>query len=331
MKLRRLGKSGPQVSALGLGCMGMSDFYGPADETESEATVHAALDAGITLLDTGDFYGMGHNEMLLGRALRGVARDKYLLSVKFGAQRSPDGQFIGYDASPKALKTALSYSLKRLNTDYIDIYRPARVDPDVPIEETVGAIADMVKAGFVRYVGLSEVGVDTIRRAHAVHPIADLQIEYSLMSRGAEAEIIPALRELGIGLTAYGILSRGLIGSAAAAKGGGFRSHLPRFQGENLRNNLALVSALEAVAKDKGVNVAQLAAAWVLSRGDDVVPLAGARKRTQLADFVAAAALDLSGADIARIEAAIPASAVLGDRYPANQMGALDSERQRAS
>jgi aryl-alcohol dehydrogenase-like predicted oxidoreductase len=331
MKTRQLGTSGPQVSAIGLGCMGMSAFYGPADETESEATIHAALDAGITLLDTGDFYGMGHNEMLLGRALRNVPRDKYLLSVKFGAQITPDIQFLGYDASPNAVKTALSYSLKRLGTDYIDIYRPSRLDPKIPIEDTIGAIADMVKAGYVRHVGLSEVGVETIRRANAVHPICDLQIEYSLMTRGVEAEILPALRELGIVVTAYGVLSRGLIGSASAVKGGGFRSHLPRFQGENLQKNLALVSALEAVARDKGVNVAQLAAAWVLSRGEDVIPLAGARKRTQLSDFLSAVDLDLSAGDIARIEAAMPADAVVGDRYPAAQMGMLDSERRLAS
>jgi aryl-alcohol dehydrogenase-like predicted oxidoreductase len=311
--------------------MGMSDFYGPADEAESEATVKAALDAGITLLDTGDFYGMGHNEMLLSRALHGVARDKYLLSVKFGAQRSPDGRFLGYDASPNAVKTALSYSLKRLRTDYIDIYRPARLDPKVPFEDTIGAIADLVKAGYVRHIGLSEVGSQAIRTAHAVHPISDLQIEYSLMTRGVEADILPVLRELGIGLTAYGILSRGLIGSANAAKGGGFRSHLPRFQGENLQKNLRLVDALSEIAGEKGVNVAQLAAAWALSRGDDIVPLAGARRRTQLADFVAASELALSADELAHIETAIPASAVVGDRYPAEQMGALDSERRLAS
>jgi aryl-alcohol dehydrogenase-like predicted oxidoreductase len=251
MKTRRLGLTGPQVSVLGLGCMGMSDFYGPADEAESEATIKAALDAGITLLDTGDFYGMGHNEMLLGRALRGVPRDRYLLSVKFGAQRSPDGQFLGFDASSKAVKTALSYSLKRLGTDYIDIYRPSRIDPKVPFEETIGAVADMVKAGHVRHIGLSEVGAQAIRRAHAVHPVCDLQIEYSLMTRSVEAEILPTLRELGIALTAYGILSRGLIGSANAARGGAYRAHLPRFQGENLQNNLALVSELERLRAEK--------------------------------------------------------------------------------
>jgi aryl-alcohol dehydrogenase-like predicted oxidoreductase len=263
--------------------------------------------------------------------LRNVPRDKYLLSVKFGAQITPDIQFIGYDASPNAVKSALSYSLKRLGTDYIDIYRPSRLDPKIPIEDTIGAIAEMVKAGYVRHVGLSEVGVETIRRANAVHPICDLQIEYSLMTRGVETEILPVLRELGIAVTAYGVLSRGLIGSASALKGGGFRSHLPRFQGENLQKNLALVSALEAVARDKGVNVAQLAAAWVLSRGENVIPLAGARKRTQLADFLSAVDLDLSADDIARIEAAMPADAVVGDRYPAAQMGMLDSERRMAS
>jgi len=329
MKTRRLGRSGPHVSAFGLGCMGMSGAYGPADKDESVATIHAALGAGITLLDTGDFYGMGHNEMLLGCALKSVPRDKYLLSVKFGAQLAPNRQFIGFDASPNAVKTALSYSLKRLNTDYVDIYRPARLDPKVPIEDTIGAIADMVKAGYVRYVGLSEVGVDTIRRAQAVHPICDLQIEYGLMTRGVEDEILPVLRQLGIAVTAYGVLSRGLIGSSAPLTG--YRSHLPRFQGEALKTNLALVDALEQIAKEKGVNVAQLAAAWVLSRGNDIVPLAGARKRTQLADFIDAADLVLSAEDLARIEAAVPASAVAGDRYPAAQMGMLDSERRIAS
>jgi aryl-alcohol dehydrogenase-like predicted oxidoreductase len=329
MQRRQLGIQGPQVSAFGLGCMGMSEVYGPADETESVATIHAALDAGITLLDTGDFYAMGHNEMLLGRALRGVPRDKYLLSVKLGAQRAPNGQFIGFDTSPNTLKTALSYSLKRLNTDYIDIYRPARLDPKVPIEDTVGAIAEMVKAGYVRYVGLSEVGVETIRRAQATHPICDLQIEYSLMTRGVEDEILPVLRQLGIAVTAYGILSRGLIGSSNPLAG--HRGIMPRFQGEALKTNLALVAALETVAKDKGVNVAQLAAAWVLSRGDDILPLAGARKRKQLADFIDAEDLVLSPADLARVEAAPPAAAVAGDRYPAAQMGMLDSERRIAS
>jgi aryl-alcohol dehydrogenase-like predicted oxidoreductase len=327
MKTRRLGSRGPLVSALGLGCMAMSGIYGPADEKEGEATIRAALDAGITLIDTGDFYGMGHNEMLIGRALRGVPRERYLLSVKFGAQRSPDSRFIGFDASPNAVKNALSYSLQRLGTDFIDIYRPARLDPKVPIEDTVGAIGEMVQAGYVRYVGLSEVAPQTVARAQAVQPICDLQIEYSLMSRGIEAEILPALRQAGVGITAYGLLSRGLIGSTAAARGGGYRTHLPRFQGENLRRNLALVAALEKLAGERGVNVAQLAVAWVLARGEDIVPLAGPRTRGQLADFIAALDLTLSAPDIAAIEAAMPAGAVVGERYPAPQMSALDSER----
>jgi aryl-alcohol dehydrogenase-like predicted oxidoreductase len=330
MKQIRLGKTGPAVSAVGLGCMGMSDLYGPADADESAATIRAALDAGVTLFDTGDFYGMGHNEMLIASTLRDVPRDRYLLSVKFGALRSPDGQFLGFDLRPNAIKSALAYSLKRLGTDYIDIYRPSRLDPAVPIEDAIGALAELVKAGYVRHIGLSEVGVETIRRAYATHPICDLQIEYSLMSRSVEAEILPTLRELGIGLTAYGVLSRGLIGGSGKATGG-FRSHLPRFQGENLKHNLALVAALEAVARDKGTTVAQLATAWVMSRGSDIVPLVGARRRTQLADSLAALALTLSEADLARIEAAIPASQVAGERYPAQFMTTLDSERRMAS
>jgi len=327
MKMRRLGKSGPQVSALGLGCMAFSGLYRPADDGESEATIKAALAAGITLFDTGDFYGMGHNEMLLARALRGVPRDKYLISVKFGAQRAPDGHFIGHDASPNAVKNALAYSLKRLNTDYIDIYRPARLDAKVPIEDTACAVADMIRAGHVRYLGLSEVGAATIRRAQAVHPVCDLQIEYSLMSRGIERQILPALRELGIAMTAYGILSRGLIGGEASAAGAGIRTRMPRFLGDNLKHNLALVAQLEAVAREKGATVAQLAAAWVLSRGDDIVPLAGARTRGQLADLIAASELALSPSELSRIEAAIPAGAVAGDRYGAPQMADLDSEK----
>ena len=331
MKQIRLGQTGPMVSAVGLGCMGMSDFYGPSDADESTATIRAALDAGVTLLDTGDFYGMGHNEMLIAATLQGVPRQRYALSVKFGALRGPDGQFLGFDLRPNAIKTALGYSLKRLGTDYIDIYRPARLDPAVPIEDVIGTLADLVKAGYVRHIGLSEVGVDTIRRAHATHPICDLQIEYSLMSRGVEADILPALRKLGIALTAYGILSHGLIGGAHAPAPHGAQSHLPRFQGENLRRNLALVAALEAVAREKGVTVAQLATAWVMSRGDDIVPLVGARRRTHLADSLAAGAISLTAAELARIEAAIPASRVAGERYPPHLMTMLDSERRMAS
>ena len=247
MERKKLGKLGPTVSAVGLGCMGMSGMYGPSDRAESLATIHAALDAGINLLDTGDFYGMGHNEMLIGEALRGVKRDSVVLSVKFGALRGPDQGWIGYDARPAAIKNFLSYSLQRLGVDHIDIYRPSRLDPDVPIEETIGAIADMVKAGYVRHIGLSEVGSETIKRAAATHPICDLQIEYSLLSRGIEQEILPTCRTLGIGITAYGVLSRGLISGhwqKEKAGKGDFRAFSPRFQGENVDKNLALVEAL---------------------------------------------------------------------------------------
>ena len=330
MLARHLGRTGPAVSAIGLGAMGMSDFYGPADETESRATIDAALEAGVTLIDTGDFYGMGHNEMLIGDVLKqGSKRDKAILSVKYGAQRGPDGNFIGIATDPAATKTALAYTLKRLRVDYIDIYRPARVSPLVPIEETVGAIADLVKEGYVRHIGLSEAGADSIRRAHAVHPIVDLQIEYAILTRGVEDKILPVLRELGIGMTAYGVLSRGLISESALGGGsmGGFRTHSPRFQGENLDHNLELVRALKAIADEKGCTVAQLAIAWVYSRGEDIVPLIGARKRERLAEALGALDVTLSPADLARIEAAAPAGSVAGERYPAAQVAMLDSER----
>jgi len=282
----QLGATGPAVSALGLGCMGMSGLYGTADRDESIATIHAALDAGINLVDTGDFYGMGHNEMLIGDALRGRNRDDVVISVKFGAQRGPDGSWLGYDARPQAVKTALAYSLQRLRTDHIDVYRPARLDANVPIEDTVGAIAELVEAGYVRHIGLSEVGAETIRRAAAVHPISDLQIEYSLISRGIERAILPTCRELGIAITAYGVLSRGLISgrysAGAGIPAGDIRGRMPRFQGENLRHNLGLVDELREIADSKGVSVVQIAFAWVRSRGEDIIPLVGARRRDQL-------------------------------------------------
>jgi len=331
MEHRILGRNGLQVSALGLGCMGMSDLYGKADRGEGIATVHAALDAGITLLDTGDFYGMGDNELLLGEALAGRPRDSYQLSVKFGAQRGPDGAWLGYDARPAAVKTALAYSLKRLRTDYIDVYRPARLDPNVPIEDTVGAIAELVQAGYVRRLGLSEVGVETIRRAHSVLPVADLQIEYSLISRGIEAAILPACRELGIAVTAYGVLSRGLISGHWSKDRGtdarDFRQHSPRFQGDNLERNLALVDLLRQLADARGCSVAQLAIAWVLSCGDDIVPLVGARTRERLHEALGALQVTLSADDLAAIERAVPPDAAAGDRYAAAQMAMLDSER----
>jgi aryl-alcohol dehydrogenase-like predicted oxidoreductase len=331
IKTHRLGGTGPEVSEIGLGAMGMSGMYGPADRAESIATIHAALDAGITLIDTGDFYGMGHNELLIGEALAGRARDDVLISVKFGAQRDPAGAWLGYDASPPAVKTALAYTLNRLGTDHVDIYRPARVDPDVPIEETVGAIAELVEAGYVRYVGLSEAGADTVRRAHATHPIVDLQIEYSLISRGIEAEILPACRELGIGITAYGVLSRGLISGhwsrERSTVAGDFRSRAPRFAGENLDRNLELVEALREVADAVGASVAQVAIAWVRSRGEDIVALIGARTRERLGEALGALDVALSAEDLERIERAVPPDAAAGSRYDERQMAHLDSER----
>ena len=324
-----LGANGPVVSRVGLGCMGMSDFYGPADEAESIATIHAALDAGITLLDTGDFYGMGHNELLIREALRERKRDNVFIHVKFGAQRDPQGAFIGHDARPAAVKTSLAYTLTRLGTDYVDLYQPARLDPNVPIEETVGAIADLVQAGYVHYIGLSEVGADTIRRAHRAHPITAIQMEYSLMSRTIEAEILPTVRELGIGVTAYGVLSRGLLSSTGIQPPGprDGRTRFPRFQEENLRRNRELVRALEVIAKEKGVTTAQLAIAWVLSRGGDTIPLIGARNRERLQESLSALDLTLTGEELARIEQAIPAERVAGTRYAEAQMSTLDSER----
>jgi aryl-alcohol dehydrogenase-like predicted oxidoreductase len=330
MDIRQLGVAGPRVSALGLGCMGMSGMYGPADRLESIATIHAALDAGITLLDTGDFYGMGHNEMLIGEALKGRNRDQALISVKFGALREPSGNWMGYDARPKAVKNFIAYSLQRLGVDHIDIYRPSRLDPDVPIEDTIGAIADMVKAGYVRYIGLSEMGPDTIRRAAAVHPICDLQIEYSLISRGIEDSILPACRELGIGITAYGVLSRGLI-SGHWQKGGeskgDFRSFSPRFQDGNVEKNLALVEALRSLADAKGVSVAQIAIAWVAAQGGDIIPLVGARRRDRLNEALSALDVVLTDDDLAAIERVVPKGAAAGERYPAMQMAHLDSEK----
>ena len=332
MRVTPLGRNGPLVSEVGLGCMGMSDFYGTADEAESRATIRAALDAGLNLIDTGDFYGMGHNELLIRQALDGIPRERVFIAVKFGALRDPGGAFLGFDARPAAVRTFLAYTLRRLGTDHVDLYQPSRVDPAVPIEETVGAVADLVKAGWVRHIGLSEAGAETIRRAHAVHPIAQLQVEYSLMSRSIEAEVLPACRELGVAVTAYGVLSRGLLGGGIGPQGPNRprdgRGRFPRFQGDNLRANLALVAALRAVADEKGATPAQLAIAWVRSRGDDIIPLVGARRREQLSEALGALALALTPDDLARIEAAVPAAAVAGSRYDAHGMATLDSERR---
>jgi aryl-alcohol dehydrogenase-like predicted oxidoreductase len=321
MQQRQLGKTGPMTSAIGLGCMGMSGMYGPADRAESIGAIHAALDAGVTLIDTGDFYGMGHNEMLIGEALKGVERDRYQLSVKFGAQRDPAGGWLGYDARPAAVKTALAY---------IDVYRPARLDPAVPIEDTVGAIADMVRAGYVRHIGLSEIGSETLRRAFAVHPVVDLQIEYSLISRGIEDGVLRTCRELGVAITAYGVLSRGLIGGhwKPGQQGrGDFRAFNPRFAAGAVEHNLALVEALRQIAEAKGATVAQIAIAWVAAQGPDIVPVIGARRRDRLAEALGSLDLVLTPDDLAAVEEAVPRGAAAGDRYNAHGMASLDSER----
>jgi aryl-alcohol dehydrogenase-like predicted oxidoreductase len=323
---RCLGSAGPEAFPLGLGCMGMSSMYGAADEAESIATIHAALDAGVTLFDTGDFYGSGHNELLLGKALSG-RRQQATVSVKFGALRGPDGSWNGVDGRPAAVKNFLAYTLKRLGTDYVDIYRPARLDPQVPIEDTVGAIADLVKAGFVRHIGLSEVGAETVRRAKAVHPIVDVQLEYSLASRGIEGGLLAALREIGIGVTAYGVLSRGLLSGSGPKGPTDFRAYLPRFQKEHAAQNQAVQQALAAVAKSLGATPSQLAIAWALSRGHDVLPLIGSRTRAQLTEALGALALKLDPSHLEAIERAVPAEAIAGTRYAAEHMKNLDSER----
>jgi aryl-alcohol dehydrogenase-like predicted oxidoreductase len=335
MEQRQLGKLGPLSSAMGLGCMGMSGMmYGPADREECILTIRSALAAGITLLDTGDFYGMGHNEMLIGEVMRGVARDSYLVSVKFGVLRDPAGGVRGFDSRPQAVRNFLTYSLQRLGLGHIDIYRPARLDPNVPIEDTVGAIADMVKAGYVRYIGLSEVGAETLRRAAAVHPISDLQIEYSLISRGIENGLLAACRELAVGVTAYGVLGGGLISGHwlnEAVHPTDRRKDRPRFQEGNLEKNLALVDTLRRVAHERGATVAQLAIAWVAAQGADIVPLIGSRRPNQLQEALGALSIVLTRRDLEQIQAAIPKDSAAGDRYPAALMASLDSERPKSS
>jgi len=325
MEQRALGTQGLAVSAIGLGCMGMSDFYGAdrSADLESTATIQRALDLGVTLLDTGDFYGMGHNEMLIGRAIQG-RRDQAILSVKFGALRDPSGVFIGFDGRPAYVKTSLAYSLRRLGVDHIDLYYPARVDPNVPIEETIGAVGDLIKQGKVRYAGLSEASAATVRRAHAAHPISALQIEYSLWSRDPEDEVLPTLRELGVGLVAYGALSRGLFGGAIGSTPGDGRAHFPRFQGDNLTANLALFEKLKQLAARKGVTPSQLAMAWVLAQGQDIVPIIGTRRRNHLDENMASAHVRLSAQELAEIEQAIPRGAVAGERYPAHSMSTVN-------
>lgn len=326
MNLTHLGAAGPRVSQVGLGCMGMSGMYGPSEDEESICTIQEAIEQGINLLDTGDFYGMGHNEMLIGRAIQG-RREKVLLSVKFGALRTPQGMFSGFDGRPAAVKNFLAYSLRRLGVEHIDIYRPSRLDPTVPIEETVGAISDLVKEGYVRYIGLSELSAETVRRACAVHAISDLQIEYSLVSRGIERNILPSLREMGIGVTAYGVLSRGLLSGSKPAAAHDIRGHFPRFVGENVQKNAKLVETLERIGKERGVTGTQLAIAWVLHQGADIVPLLGARTRKQLREALGALHLNLSVEELRKIAEAVPAERVAGARYDERQMAVLDSER----
>jgi aryl-alcohol dehydrogenase-like predicted oxidoreductase len=322
----RLGATGPEVFPIALGCMGMSEMYGPPDEERAIATIHEAIERGVTLLDTGDFYGMGHNELLIGRALRG-RRDRVQLSVKFGALRGPDGSWAGVDTRPQAVKNFAAYSLKRLGVEVIDIYRPARLDPSVPIEDTIGAISELITKGYVRHVGLSEVGVETIRRAHEAHPIADLQIEYSLVSRAPEAKIFPLLSELGISATLYGVLSRGLLSGSKPSAGSDFRAHLPRFSAQNRAQNERVVGALQDFARERGLSGAQLAIAWVLAKQPHFVPVLGARTPEQLRDALAALEHPLSHADLEQLENVVPHDAVAGTRYDPTQMAHLDSER----
>ncbi|WP_016905546.1 aldo/keto reductase [Streptomyces xiaopingdaonensis] len=323
LNLRRLGGTGPTVTSPALGCLGLSGGYGPTDDEQGVRTVHAYLDAGGTLLDTGDFYGSGHNEWLIRRALNGRAREDVVLSVKFGALRGPGGEHGGNDARPEAVRNFLGYTLQRLGVDHVDIYRPARLDPAVPIEETVGALAELVEKGYVRHIGLSEVGADTIRRAAAVAPLSDVQIEYSLLSRDVEERVLPTCRELGVGVTAYGVLSKGLIGGARTATAK--RAAFPRFETANLDHNRALVARLEKLAAEKDATVAQLAVAWVAAQGDDVVPVVGARRPGQVETLVDSARLSLTGDECVRIEALVPRGAARGDRYPAPLMAELDS------
>ena len=326
IKTRQLGRNGPVVSAIGLGCMGMSDFYGPSDNAQSEAVLQGAVERGLTLFDTADMYGVGANESLLGFALRSV-RNRITIATKFGNMRGLDGAHLGVNGRPEYVKAACDQSLKRLGVDHIDLYYQHRVDPSVPIEETVGAMADLVTAGKVRWLGLSEAGSATIRRAHKVHPISALQTELSLWSRDAQGDIMDTLRELGIGFVAYSPLGRGFLTGAIVklsdfAKGD-FRAVNPRMSGANFDSNLQLVEAVKAIASDKGVTAAQLALAWVLAQGDDVVPIPGTRHLKYLQDNIAAASIALTSAELAHLTSTVPPDAVAGQRYDENGMKRL--------
>ena len=319
MQQRRLGSQGLVVSAMGLGCMGMSEFYGPRDDEESIVTIHRALDLGANFLDTADMYGPFTNEVLVGRAIAG-RRDRVILATKFGNQRNPDGSWLRINGTPEYVRSACDASLRRLGVNHIDLYYQHRVDTTLPIEETVGAMAELVKQGKVRYLGLSEAAPATIRRAHAVHPITALQTEYSLWTRDPEEEILPAVRELGIGFVAYSPLGRGFLTGRLKSPDDlapdDFRRRAPRFQEENFRRNLALVEPIAALAGEKGVTPAQLALAWVMARGEDIVPIPGTKRRGYLEQNVAAAAIRLSTAEVARLDAAVPSGITAGARYP---------------
>ncbi|RCX09659.1 aldo/keto reductase [Extensimonas vulgaris] len=325
MQERQLGAL--KVSALGLGCMGMSEFYGPGDEAEAIATIHRALDLGVTLLDTADMYGVGRNEELVGRAIRG-RREQVVLATKFGNVRAPDGSFVRIDGCPEYVRAACEASLRRLGVETIDLYYQHRVDPNTPIEDTVGAMAELVRAGKVRYLGLSEAAPETIRRAHAVHPITALQTEYSLWSRDPEDAILPTVRALGIGFVAYSPLGRGLLTGQIKRiedlAADDYRRNSPRFQGENFARNLALVAEVEAMAREKGCTPAQLALAWVLAQGQDIVPIPGTKRRRYLEENLGALAVQLDAQDLERIHRILPPGAAAGTRYAAPQMQALN-------
>lgn len=324
MRLKKLGKDGPTVSAVGLGCMGMSDFYGSKatrNDTESIETLKAALDLGVTLINTGDFYGVGHNELLISQVLKQSAH-KPLISVKFGALRTPQGGFSGIDARPVAVKNFIAYSLVRLGVDVIDIYQPARVDPSVPIEETVEAIADLIKEGKVRYLGLSEASPEILRRAHKVHPVTAIEIEYSLATRVIETELLATARDLGVGVVAYGVLSRGLLSGALTGsfEASDFRNYAPRFTGKNFETNQKRISLLQEIAKNKACTASQLAIAWVLHQGDDIVPLLGTTNRDRLKENLAAVEIELSQSELEELNRSFPDGIFEGERYDSKSM-----------